>query len=140
MPERFADPKIQGYLDEKAVIILGTVDADGAPLITPMWFVHDLEALVMVTPAGTRKARNLLRDPRVAVVAESGDRVGIRRVTIAGRAEPVREPAEQQRLADRLMEKYDPYVERMWRGRRLPDDRLMFRILPRAVSSAGLDR
>lgn len=138
MPRPFADPRIQEFLAGKDVVVLGTVDADGAPLLTPMWFVHDAAAIVMVTIAGSRKARNLLRDPRVAVVAESGNRVDIRRVTLAGRAEVVPDSAEQRRLADQLLAKYDPYVEEKWAGRRMPADRVMFRIVPRSVGSAGL--
>lgn len=139
-PERLADPAIQDYLAAKAVVVLGTVDADGAPRVTPMWFVHDAAVIVMVTRAGTRKARDLEREPRVALVAESGDRVDIRRVTIAGCAETVRDPAEQQRWAERLMAKYDPHVEAMWGGRRMPPDRVMLRIVPRVLASAGLSK
>jgi len=138
MPQPFADPRIQEFLAGKDVVVLGTIDSDGAPLLTPMWFVHDATAIVMVTIAGTRKARNLLRDPRVAVVAESDTRVDIRRVTFAGRAEVVPDSAEQRRLADRLLAKYAPYVEQKWAGRRMPTDRVMFRIVPRSVGSAGL--
>jgi len=135
---RLSDPAIQAYLATRDVVVLGTVEADGAPLITPMWFVHDAAALTMVTPAGSRKARNLARDPRVAVVAESGRRADIKRVTIAGRAEIVPVGDEQRRLADRLLDKYAPHVEAKWGGRRLPADRVMFRIVARAVSCSGL--
>jgi PPOX class probable F420-dependent enzyme len=138
MGEQLSDPRIQRYLATKDIVILGTIDADGAPLITPMWFVHDGEAITMVTMAGSRKAGNLLRDRRVVVVAESGDRVGICRVTIKGRAAIVSDAAEQARHADSLLKKYEPYVAEKWNGRRMPHDRVMFRIVPRSVTSAGL--
>jgi hypothetical protein len=72
MSERCSDAAIQDYVATKGVVILASIEADGTPLMTPMWFWHDHEAIVMVTPRGTRKARNVMRDPRVTVLAESG--------------------------------------------------------------------
>jgi len=58
MTERSSDAAIQNYLATKDVVILASIEADGTPLMTPMWFWHDHEAIVMVTPGGTRKARS----------------------------------------------------------------------------------
>jgi PPOX class probable F420-dependent enzyme len=46
---------------------LGTINPDGAPHLTPIWYLHDGVYLVMVTRAGSRKVRNIRRDPRVTV-------------------------------------------------------------------------
>lgn len=40
---------------------------DGSPQLTQTWVTTDGEHIVINTPAGTQKARNVARDPRVAV-------------------------------------------------------------------------
>ena len=47
--------------------------------------------------------------------------------------------ARAARAAARLVEKYQPYLERRWGGRAMPADRVMFRIVPERVRSWGLD-
>ena len=138
MSERWADAAIQEYVAAKDVVILGTIDADGAPRLTPMWFWHDETALVMITPARSGKARNVVRDARVSVLAESGTRRDIKRVAIAGRAEVMPSGAERDRAVAALCAKYHPLVEDMWGGARLPPDRVVLRIIPGVVRSAGL--
>src|SRR5439155_1209245 len=39
------EAKIQGFLATKDVAVLATVQADGAPLAMPMWFLHGPAAL-----------------------------------------------------------------------------------------------
>jgi len=62
---RFDDPRIQRFLATKEVIVLATVGADGAPLATPMWFLHDDSTLTLISVGATQKVRNLRRDPRL---------------------------------------------------------------------------
>jgi PPOX class probable F420-dependent enzyme len=138
MRERWGDTAIQDYVATKDVVILATTEPDGTPLLTPMWFWHDEEAIVMVRPAGTRKARNITRDPRVTVLAESGTRGDIKRVIVTGCAEIVPDGAERARLVDRLLAKYHPLIEGIWGSRQVPPDRVVLRIVPRTVRSAGL--
>ena len=90
--ERLGDPRIEQYLATKDVVLLGTVSPSGAPLVTPMWFLHDAEALTMISVDGLPKVRNLRREPRVCVVAESGTRRDIRNVTVHGHAVFLAEP------------------------------------------------
>jgi nitroimidazol reductase NimA-like FMN-containing flavoprotein (pyridoxamine 5'-phosphate oxidase superfamily) len=60
-------------------------------------------------------------------------------VSVHGLAEFLPESAERRALTERLVEKYAPYLERRWKGRSMPPDRLMFRIVPSRVGSWGLD-
>jgi general stress protein 26 len=83
-----AEPRIQQLLGTRDVVLLATVQPDGAPLAMPMWFLHDPATLTMISVAGTQKVKNLRRDPRVCVVAEGGSSVGdVRGVAVHGRAE-----------------------------------------------------
>jgi len=81
-----ADAAVQRYLATKEVVVLATVQPDGAPLAMPMWFLHDPESLTMISVDGLQKVKNLRRDPRVCVTAESvGANKEISRVIVQGR-------------------------------------------------------
>jgi len=129
---------IQRFLGTKAVVVLATVQADGAPLAMPMWFVPGPATLTMISVEGTQKVRNLRRDPRVCVVAEAGGGGGDERgVTVQGHAEFLSDGSERRALAERFHAKY-PRLEHLWGGKAMPADRVMFRIVPARVRSWGL--
>jgi PPOX class probable F420-dependent enzyme len=133
------EPRIQRFLATKEVVVLATIQGDGAPLAMPMWFLHDGASLTMISVAGTQKVRNLRRDPRVCVVAESvTEGGGICGVTVQGRAEFLPDGPERRALVVRLLTKYDPRLERIWNGRDMPTDRVMFRIVPSRVRDWGI--
>jgi PPOX class probable F420-dependent enzyme len=134
----FIDPRIHGFLATKDVVVLATLQPSGAPLAMPMWFLSDDGALTMISVDGTAKVRNLRRDARVCVVAESGTRRDIRGVTVQGHAEFLPDSDERRRLVDRFHAKYDPDLARLWSGHPMPANRVMFRIVPARVQSWGL--
>jgi len=132
------DTSVQGFLATKEVAVLATLQADGAPLAMPMWFLHAPAALTMISVADTQKVRNLRRDPRVSVVAEAVSGNGeIRGVTVQGRAEFLPDSPERRALVDRFHEKYRG-LEKLWGGKAMPANRVMFRIVPSRVRSWGL--
>jgi len=132
------DTSVQGFLATKEVAVLATLQADGAPLAMPMWFLHAPSALTMISVADTQKVRNLRRDPRVSVVAEAVSGSGaIRGVTLQGRAEFLPDGPERRALVDRFHEKYRG-LEKLWGGKAMPANRVMFRIVPSRVRSWGL--
>jgi PPOX class probable F420-dependent enzyme len=139
MRERLADASIQGFLASKEVVVLSTVQRSGAPLAMPMWFLHTPEALYMISLEGLQKVRNLRRDPRICVVAESGNRgAEIRGVAIQGRVEFVEDPEQRRPIVEQLLQKYDPDLARLWGGHAMPPNRVLFRIVPEKVRSWGL--
>ena len=139
MSVTLAEPRIQRFLGTKEVIVLATIQRDGAPLAMPMWFLPDAESLVMISVTDTQKVRNLRRDGRVCVVAESVSANGaICGVTVQGRAEFLPDDPERRALAVRFLTKYDPRLERLWGGREMPANRVMFRIVPTVVHDWGL--
>ena len=138
MAAPLTDPRIQAFLATKEVVVLATVQPDGEPLAMPMWFLHDVVALVMISVDGLQKVRNLQRDSRVCVVAEAGTRRDIRGVTVRGRAEFLPEGPERRALVERFHAKYDPDLARLWGGQAMPPNRVMFRIVPDRVRRWGL--
>jgi PPOX class probable F420-dependent enzyme len=133
-----ADAAVQRFLDTKEVVVLATLQPDGAPLAMPMWFLHDPESITMISVDGLQKVRNLRRDPRVCVVAEAADAKGIRGVTIQGRAKFLSDTPERRSFADRFLTKYHPRLEKLWASRTMPPTRVMFKITPSKVTSWGL--
>ena len=132
------DAAVQRFLSTKEIILLATVQPDGAPLAMPMWFLHDQAMLTMLSEAGTQKVRNLRRDGRVCVVAEAGGGgTSIRGVTVLGRAKFLDDGAERRALVDRFHAKY-PDLAKFWGGRAMPANRVMFTITPERVKSWGL--
>jgi len=132
------DARVQGFLAAKEIAVLATVQADGAPLATPMWFLHAPAALTMISVVDTQKVRNLRRDPRVSVVAEAVAGGGeVRGLTVQGRAEFLSDGPERRALIERFHEKYRG-LERLWGGKAMPANRVMFRIVPARVRSWGL--
>jgi PPOX class probable F420-dependent enzyme len=132
-------PIVQRFLDTKHVVVLATVQADGAPLAMAMWFLHDPAALTMISVDNLPKVRNLRRDPRVCVVAEASDAMGSagRGVAVQGRVEFLADGPERRALVDRFHAKY-PELQHHWKGRPMPPNRVMFRIVPGRVLAWGL--
>lgn len=138
MAEHLADARVQRFLATRDVMVLATIQPDGAPLATPVWFLHSTGDLAMISEEATQKVRNLRRDPRVSVAAEAGSVGGIRGVIIQGRAEFLRESDERRTLAAAFLRKYQPDLRCRWGGDAMPPDRVMFRVVPTRVYSWGL--
>jgi nitroimidazol reductase NimA-like FMN-containing flavoprotein (pyridoxamine 5'-phosphate oxidase superfamily) len=138
MSGNFADPTIQGFLASKDVVVLATVHKNGAPLAMPMWFWADTAQLYMLSVDATQKVRNLRRDGRVCVVAESGTRgAEIRGVTVQGHVEFLERPEVYEPIVAQLLRKYDPHLAALWGGTAKPANRVIFRIVPDKVHSWG---
>ena len=133
------DAAVQKFLAAKEIAVLATVQPDGSPLAMAMWFLHDPSSLTMISVDGLQKVHNLRRDPRVCVVAEAGESGGeIRGVSVRGQAEFLDDGPARRALVERFLEKYRPRLERLWGGRVMPPNRVMFRIVPVQVRSWGL--
>jgi len=56
--------------ETKAFLFLATIMPDGSPQVTPIWFNADDEHILINTNEGRVKDRNILADPRVALVIQ----------------------------------------------------------------------
>ena len=134
---KFSDRLVQDYLRDKEIAVLATVNHDGSPLATPMWYVHDGDGFGMVSVAGDWKVKNLQRDPRVGVTVESGSGGSIECVIVQGTAEFLDHPEARDAMGARFIDKYGPHMEARWGGRSVPTTRALFRIEPTRVKLWG---
>lgn len=76
------------FLCQTRTIVLSTIDQRGYPHSVAMWYVMDGDCCVMTTYAKSQKAMNIGRNPKVALMAESGTTYDtLKGVLIRGRAE-----------------------------------------------------
>ena len=57
----------QDLLQKPAFASLATLNPDGSPQVTPVWFDYDGTHIIINTARGRVKDRNLQREPRVAL-------------------------------------------------------------------------
>jgi PPOX class probable F420-dependent enzyme len=62
------------FLNEKRFGVLATVNADGSPQQTVMWYLPQGDTIVMNTRKGRVKDRNLVRDGRASLCVEEAER------------------------------------------------------------------
>jgi PPOX class probable F420-dependent enzyme len=75
------------FLRGERTAVLTTLDREGWPHSTAMWFVLPSEGLVMWTYAKSQKVLNLRRDARCAVLVEAGESYdSLRGVLVRARA------------------------------------------------------
>ncbi|HEY2388951.1 MAG TPA: TIGR03618 family F420-dependent PPOX class oxidoreductase [Candidatus Binatia bacterium] len=83
------DAEQRRYVAEAMTIILVSNGRDGYPHAVPMWFTVDDDGCIYMTTYGrSQKAVNLRRDPKIALLVESGQRYDqLKGVLIRGHAE-----------------------------------------------------
>jgi PPOX class probable F420-dependent enzyme len=67
------DTDVRRVLDGTPIAHLATVLPDGAPHSVPVWIGTHGDHIAILTGPGSRKARNLRRDPRVALSLTPAD-------------------------------------------------------------------
>jgi len=67
------DPHVRRVLDGTSIAHLATVLPDGAPHSVPVWVGTHGDHVAILTGPDSRKARNLRRDPRVALSLAPAD-------------------------------------------------------------------
>lgn len=99
------DPEVRRVVDGTALAHLATVSPDGSPHTVPLWVGTRGDRIVFLTGPGSRKARNLRRDPRVALSFAPADNP-YRPVVIRGRVVEWLEGDEGWEVVDEIASKY----------------------------------
>ena len=74
---------IKTFLKQKRFAVAATINEDGTPQQTVMWYELQGDRIMMNTAVGRLKEKNLARDPRLSFCVEDEYKY----VTITGRAE-----------------------------------------------------
>jgi len=105
---QLSDEERRSYLQAALTVILVTVGKDGYPHAVPMWFVVDDDGTVFMTTYGpSQKVLNARRDPRVALLVESGVRYDeLKGVLVRGDAEVIEDEALCVEILTRIHTKH----------------------------------
>jgi PPOX class probable F420-dependent enzyme len=91
------------FLREDHVAVICTLNKDGSPHLTTMWYLlTDDGTVIMSTPGRNQKVKNLRRDPRIAFCV--GD--GARSVSLYGTATISEDQALVGQDIEHLVERY----------------------------------
>lgn len=99
------DPDVRRVLDGTPIAHVATVLPDGGPHTVPVWIGTHGEHVVIFTGPQSRKARNLRRDPRVALSLTPADNP-FRPVIIRGKVVEWVEGDAAWEIIDRVATKY----------------------------------
>jgi PPOX class probable F420-dependent enzyme len=99
------DPDVRRVLDGTPIAHLATVLPDGGPHSVPLWIGAHGDHIVFLTGPGSRKARNLRRDPRVAISLTPADNP-FQPVLVRGRVVEWLEGDAAWEIVDRIAAKY----------------------------------
>lgn len=95
--------KARAFLQERRFAVLATINKDGTPQLTTMWYLLEGDTIVMNTKVGRTKERNMRRDPRISVCFEGGYSY----LTVSGTVEMIDDPKIAQHDIYRLAVRYD---------------------------------
>ncbi|GAA3868155.1 PPOX class F420-dependent oxidoreductase [Saccharothrix violaceirubra] len=99
------EPTVRRVLDGTPIAHLATTLPDGSPHAVPVWIgVHD-DRIVFLTGPTSRKARNLRRDPRLALSVAPADNP-FEPVVVRGRVVEWLDGEAGWAIVDRIAEKY----------------------------------
>jgi PPOX class probable F420-dependent enzyme len=114
--------KIKEFLRQRRFAVLATINEDGTPQQTVMWYELQGDRIMMNTAAGRIKEKNLKADPRVSFCVE--DEYDY--VTLTGRVELDYDRERSQADIKALATRYDgaEKAERMMRNTFSKQDRV----------------
>jgi PPOX class probable F420-dependent enzyme len=96
------DDKVRAFLAERRFAVMATINPDGTPQQTVMWYDLDGDDILMNTKRGRIKDLNLVRDPRLSLCFEDGYKY----VTLIGTATLNEDQAMAQADIRRLAIRY----------------------------------
>lgn len=129
--------EIDEFLGVERTCRMATVNAEGAPHVSPLWFAWDGDALWLNSIVKSQRWTNLVRDPRVSVIVDAGEQYfELRGVEISGRAEVVGEVPRTGGTDPLVAEAERIFGQKYSGGTFVPDGRhAWMRIVPEAVAS-----
>jgi PPOX class probable F420-dependent enzyme len=122
----------RAYLQELRFAVLATINQDGTPQLTTMWYLlEDDGTITMNTKVGRAKERNMRRDPRISICIEDDYNF----LTINGTVEMIDDPEIAQRDIYRLSARYhgEEKARRQMREQFSKETRVSLRLKPERI-------
>lgn len=96
---RMSQEEAEAFLSDRTKVQVATVNADGSPHLTTLFYVVLDGRIAFWTYGASQKVKNLERDPRISCLVENGeDYFELRGVSVSGKAELVREEDDIRRI------------------------------------------
>lgn len=119
---------------------VATLSRDGAPHLTTVWYLVDEdESFLFETYGKSQKVVNIQRDPRVALLAETGTEYAeLRGVSVQGRAEVIEDNPRRTTLMRRLVDHHFPGMDDAAldaTAGKMAQKRIVVRVVPDKVMS-----
>jgi PPOX class probable F420-dependent enzyme len=106
---RMSKEEIAAFLDSSKSLMVATLDKQGAPHLTTLWFARSGNDILFETYGTSQKVVNLRRDPRIAVMCEQGKAYNeLRGVSIQGTAEIVDSAPRLEKLMTVILDRSFP--------------------------------
>ncbi|TPQ15694.1 pyridoxamine 5'-phosphate oxidase family protein [Streptomyces sporangiiformans] len=130
--------ELDEFLTTQRTCRVATVSADGAPHLSTLWFAWDGSSLWLYSITRSKRWADLRRDPRIAVVVDTGEEYGELRgaelfgtVEFVGEAPRTGEPCPELDAPERLFARKNFDMDEM------PHDgrHAWIRLTPQAVAS-----
>jgi len=110
MPQLTVAERDAFFAEPGVLMRVAVVRADGSPLVTPIWFIHEDDAIYFTPRARSTWFECLRHDPRVALCIDEQP-LPYRKVIVEGRAELVYDVGRDDDWRDlyrRIAERYVP--------------------------------
>jgi nitroimidazol reductase NimA-like FMN-containing flavoprotein (pyridoxamine 5'-phosphate oxidase superfamily) len=127
--------KIQTLLDQHRIMTVATLRPDGWPQATTVGYANDGLSLYFLCGLDSQKAANLALDDRLSLTIDNDPPqvMEITGLSMAGRAEPVTDRAEAEKVLSLLPTKYPPQTSMPF-AMPTPEQVRIFRVMPSVIS------
>ena len=83
-----SEKEVSSFLQKQISLQIGTINKDGSPHLTTMWYLFDGENFIFHTYTKSQKIINLKRDSRITLLTEAGNQYSnLQGIIIYGNAE-----------------------------------------------------
>ena len=85
---KMSEEELSSFLKTQISLQIGTINKDGSPHLTTMWYFYDGESFVFHTYTKSQKIINLKRDSRITLLTEAGNQYSdLQGIIVYGNAE-----------------------------------------------------
>ena len=85
---KMSEEELSSFLQKQISLQIGTINKDGSPHLTTMWYLYDGENFIFHTYTKSQKIINLKRDSRITLLTEAGNQYSdLQGIIVYGNAE-----------------------------------------------------